>query len=132
MDGPRLAIVGSTDLLAPGGWDRADWLIRQAIVRLRPDVVISGGAPGIDSLAEYIAGQFGYTEAAGSMVVHRPQHQRWRPDGFEARNLLIARDCTHLLRISCYRSRTYGSGWTADQAERAGAEVVRRVIGPIE
>jgi len=125
-------VVGSTDLLAPGGWDRADWLIRQAIIRLRPAVMISGGAPGIDSLAEYIGGLFGYTEAAGTMIVHRPRHQRWAPDGFKARNLLIAQDCTHLLRITCYRSRTYGSGWTADRAEEAGAEVARRVIAPLD
>jgi len=38
---------------------------------------------------------------------------------------LIAADCTHLLRVAARSSRTYGSGWTADQAQRLGRLVIR-------
>jgi hypothetical protein len=58
----------------------------------------------------------------GSLVV------AWRGQssaGYQGRNALIATDCTHLLRVAARSSRTYGSGWTADEAQRLGRLVVR-------
>jgi len=121
----RLAIVGSTQFAddEPAAV-KAALLIRKVITREEPDVVISGGAPGIDSLAAMTAAEMGVP-----VTEHLPQHKRWEPDGFKARNLLIAQDCTHLLAIRHPDSTTYGSGWTADCAERMGKRV-RRVEIP--
>jgi predicted Rossmann fold nucleotide-binding protein DprA/Smf involved in DNA uptake len=120
----RLAVVGSTrfahDMPALG---LARDLIVRAVEFYRPDVVISGGAVGIDQLAAEVAGACGI-----ELVEHLPSHQRWQPDGFKARNLAIAHDCTHLLCVRHRASTTYGSGWTADRAQQLGRTVHRRVI----
>jgi predicted Rossmann fold nucleotide-binding protein DprA/Smf involved in DNA uptake len=125
----RLAIVGSTSF-AQGelALAYAKAIIATTITRYQPEVIISGGADGIDTLARRVAEWNGYRVAGGTFIEHLPKHQRWRPDGFEARNLLIARDCTHLLAIRCHASRTYGSGWTADQAEQLGRTVWRVLL----
>jgi hypothetical protein len=115
-----LAIVGSVSFVRPDALNEARHIIEGALDRNRPDAIVSGGAEGIDSLAEAIATDRGIT-----MIVHRPKDRRWQPDGFKDRNLLIVRDCTRLLAIRCAQSKTYGSGWTADQAERAGRPVWR-------
>ncbi len=101
--------------------------ISLAIWRLRPEVVIFGGCPkgGVNIWARDIAGVCGYTITRGDFVEHLPAQERWAPDGYQARNALIAADCTHLLRVAARSSRTYGSGWTADQAQRLGRLVVR-------
>ncbi len=127
--GVRLAVVGSA---ARDFTPRTAVLARQrislAIWRLRPEVVISGGCPkgGVDIWARDIAGVYGYTTSGGDFVEHLPVHERWAPDGYQARNALIAADCSHLLRVAARASRTYGSGWTADQAQRLGRLVVRQ------
>lgn len=120
----RLAIVGST------AFDRdrkatsaALDIISSAIMHLDPEVVISGGAVGIDSVAAELARSMGY-----DVIEHLPKYRRWKPDGYEARNLRIAQDCTHLLAIRHAASRTYGSGWTADRAGELGKVVYRRTV----
>jgi predicted Rossmann fold nucleotide-binding protein DprA/Smf involved in DNA uptake len=124
----RLAVVGSTRFANPHAETWARDLIRKTIVKHQPDVVISGGADGVDTWAEQEAEALGYTRDNGLMVVHLPANRRWAPDGFQARNQQIAEDCTHLLAIRCERSRTYGSGWTADHAEKAGRQVHRKIV----
>lgn len=125
--GIKLAIVGSVRFTHPGDWERSQQVIRRSIHRLRPKQVISGGAEGIDTIAAAIAaGEFGYSEDDGTLRVFRPKVQRWDGEGgFKERNLWIAVACTHLLRVYCSSSRTYGSGWTADQAEHLGKSVRR-------
>lgn len=118
----RLAIVGSTSFARPEAWGEARALVRATIERHRPEVVVSGGARGVDTIAREEA------EAAGVPVVeHLPARQRWG-DGYRPRNLRIVEDCTHLLRVACRESTTYGSGWTADRAEEAGRVVERRFL----
>jgi hypothetical protein len=88
--------------------------------------VISGGAAGSDELAEQAAIGLGYSEEVGTLRILRPQARRFHgPGGYRERDEKIAQACTHLLRIWCCRSVTYGSGWTADRAEGLGAVVVR-------
>jgi ribA/ribD-fused uncharacterized protein len=131
QEGVRLAVVGSAGHHFTG---RTAVLARQrislAIWRLRPEVVISGGCAqgGVDIWARDVAGVYGYTIGGGDFVEHRPAHERWAPDGYQARNLVIAQDCSHLLRVAAHASRTYGSGWTADQAQRLGRLVVRQQL----
>jgi predicted Rossmann fold nucleotide-binding protein DprA/Smf involved in DNA uptake len=123
----RLAIVGSTKFADPGAYGKARQLINVWIAELRPVAVISGGAEGIDTMAEEVARQWGYHEhhVEKRLIIHRPKNHRWQPEGFKDRNLLIAHDCTHLLAIRCKQSTTYGSGWTADRAEELGKTVWR-------
>jgi len=119
-----LAIVGSTQFdRDPQASAIAEHHIVEAIVRLQPERVVSGGARGIDSLAAQIARAYRIP-----VTEHLPEHPRWAPRGYKERNMRIATDCTHLLRITHPRSTTYGSGWTADRAEEMGRIVERITI----
>lgn len=117
----RLAIVGSRKW-TDAGEKIARWAISEALDRHRPAVVISGGAAGVDTWTE---------EAAKArdipFVAHLPERNTW--PAYKARNLVIAQDCTHLVSIRSALSTTYGSGWTADQAEKLGKTVERITIG---
>lgn len=131
--GIRLAIVGTRTLACPGDISAAVKAIRHSLNELRPVAFISGGAEGVDSLAQTIALLFGYSEDDATMVIHRPRTKRFHgPGGYRARDTLIAEDCSHLLRLSCRQSTTYGSGWTADEAERLGRIVVRQQVCPTQ
>lgn len=118
-----LAIVGSTKLDPGKQTEQAIEIITYALVNCRPDKVVSGGAIGIDSLAESLAKERGIP-----FQKFLPKNKRWKPNGYEARNRLIAEDCTHLLSIRTGQSTTYGSGWTADYAESIGKNVIRKMI----
>jgi predicted Rossmann fold nucleotide-binding protein DprA/Smf involved in DNA uptake len=122
-----LAVVGSTSFARGGEAIRvAEAIIAAVIVEIDPVRVVSGGAAGVDTWAERIAAHLGYNQENGLFVVHLPRHHRWAPDGFQARNILIATGpTTHLLAIRCHASKTYGSGWTADYAEKHGRIVYR-------
>lgn len=115
----RLAIVGSTQFdqdMPATEW--ATMLIEKVLAQYKPEAVVSGGAIGIDSLGVKLA------EVVGIEVVEfLPATKNWA--GYKARNLLIAEECTHLLCLRHRDSQTYGSGWTADQAEKLGKPVRR-------
>lgn len=130
--GGALAIVGTRVMACPGDWDRAVARAVAAIRKLRPAVIVSGGADaGGDQAAEAAARAEGYTKANGGLVIFRPEVRRFHgPGGYRERDAKIARHCTHLLRIYCHQATTYGSGWTADEAERMGAVVVRHLVCP--
>lgn len=125
----RLAIIGTRVLKCPDDISNAGHRALSAISRLRPAVVISGGAEGVDTVAEFIARAMGYSESSGTLIIHRPAARRFHGvGGYRERDALIAADCTHLLRLSCRQATTYGSGWTADEAERLGRIVVRMQV----
>lgn len=117
----RLAIVGSCGL---AGNAIAAQLIEDALDKYQPTVVVSGAAPGIDSMAAAAA------RARGIEVrEYPPTVRRWDgPGGFKERNLKIAKDCDALVRIVADDSRTYGSGWTRDQAKRCGVATEEHVV----
>lgn len=125
----QLAIVGTRLLACPMDRAVAEWKITGCLRWLRPDVVISGGANGVDSLAAEIAVQEGYSESASTLRVIRPRVKRWGGEGgYRWRDGLIAAESTHLLCLRCVQATTYGSGWTADRAEELGAVVWRRTL----
>ncbi len=114
----KIAIVGSTSL---AGNLQAAALIGRLLDLYRPTLVISGGAPGIDTLAEEAALRRGIP-----VSIHRPRAKGW--PYFKERNLKIAEECDHLIRIAASTSKTYGSGWTRDQARKMGKSTEEHVI----
>lgn len=118
-----LAIVGSV-LLDEGEQTKvAEGLMELAIHKTFPDKIISGGADGIDTVAERVA-----TWLQIPFKKYLPENKRWEPNGFKARNIRIAEECTHMLCIRTSQSKTFGSGWTANYAEELGKTVWRMNI----
>lgn len=115
-----LAIVGSEKWPNPAGLRAARIIIEMALDTRRPDGIVSGGADGIDRLAARIA-----DERAIPCREFLPRQRRWEPYGFKERNIEIVNTCTRLLVIRCASSTTYGSGWTADLAQKRGKPVER-------
>lgn len=60
-------------------------------------------------------------DSAGQMVMTVP-------GGTMARNLRVADIAECLIRVSAKETKTYGSGWTADMAERMGKTVERHEV----
>lgn len=119
----RLAIVGSSNVYDGPQWDLAILLVDGIINTYRPEVIISGGARGIDSVARLRAESQRY-----QLLEYLPENPRWEPKGYKDRNILIAQECDALFCIRTSQSKTYGSGWTADYTERLGKPVWRVLI----
>ena len=79
--------------------------------------VISGGAEGVDTIAEEVA-----REAGVKFIAYLPNGDTW--EHYRERNKRIVEDCDMLLVIRYKDSKTYGSGWTRDYAKRIGKRVV--------
>lgn len=136
-----LALVGSRDVPRYA----AESLIKQAILEHKPTLVVSGGARGIDTFSREIAQEMGVTvfefipetpawEAPpkATAPVEVPTDFGMRitvPGGFRARNEAVADTCTCLERLYSRTTTTYGSGWTADHAEKLGKNVTRHLVG---
>lgn len=118
----RLAVVGSVNI-TPEQRSLAFDIVEGFVVVKQPLVIISGGAKGIDNVADQVA----YVRRV-TFIEHLPKTNRWEPEGYKERNLKIVEDCTHLLCIRSSQSTTYGSGWTADRAEEMGRVVWRVTI----
>lgn len=137
--GCSLGIIGSRDVV---DWS-ARQVIRAAIRDHQPGCVISGGAPGVDTIAK--------EEALGAGVplfVIRPTSLVWNyptqgsevtedlnshiviyhPGGFKQRNEVIAQMCHCLIRVGSETTKTFGSLWTADYAEGLGRRVFRYLV----
>jgi hypothetical protein len=116
-----LCIVGSVTLT---GNTRALQIIEGVLDRYKPLRVISGCADGIDTMAQQAAERRGI-----DFTGYPPTTNRWH-DGYKPRNLKMAQDCTRLIRIVDYYSKTYGSGWTRDRAKELGKPTEQFVIKP--
>lgn len=134
-----LAIVGSRDV--PDY--QSESLVKQAILEHQPKMVVSGGAKGVDKMATKVAAGLGIP-----WVEFLPKVMQWDapelgepveqvlnggmqitiPGGFKSRNTKIGDAAECLVRISSPTTKTYGSGWTADYAERIGKRVVRHTV----
>jgi len=116
-----LAVVGSIHFAKDlHSFRVASDFLEEYILQNKPDAIVSGGAFGIDELA-----------IVWAEVLHIPYEEflptnnRWEPDGFKERNIQIVEACTRLVCIRHYLAKTYGSGWTADHAERNRIPVER-------
>lgn len=121
--GPTLCVVGSRAFVNPNAYAIALPHITFALEVVAPQLLISGGADGMDTFAEAVA-----QSTLMAFQKFEPKNRRWAPDGYEDRNQLMALSCTHLLAIRCAKATTYGSGWTADAADGLGRQVVRITI----
>lgn len=108
-----ICIVGS-HILTPAQENDARQIIKEILDNCKcNDVVISGGAKGVDSIAEEVANEEGL-----GFVVFKPMIERW--DAYRHRNWSMAYACDNLYRIVTKDSKTYGSGWTRDRAKEMG------------
>lgn len=115
-----LAIVGSRDL-TDKQFDTAEDLITGLSHIYNEPKLVSGGAEGVDRLAQRI-----WHESKMPYWVYYPRADSW--ESYKERNILIATECDVLWSIRSAQSKTYGSGWTADYAEKLGKEVHRVVL----
>ena len=126
-----LAIVGSQRWLTTSGEIHAKFCLAAAVTFIEPTLLISGGCPqGVDHWVEEEwlersttpqLWQPGFSEYPAAV-------QEWDPptkNGYKARNIEIAEACDALISIRSTTSKTYGSGWTADYAEKLGKKVWR-------
>ncbi len=118
-----LAIVGTRSFGNPKGLAYARILISSEVWSTRWAGFVTGDAPGVDTLVREIC-----EEADCPCEVLRPEHRRWEPDGYKARNAAIAATADEMLCIRDPGSATYGSGWTADHMETLGKPVTRVLI----
>jgi hypothetical protein len=129
-----LAIVGSRELDEDqeiGAWSLVEKYV-SVYKWIFPDLkVISGGAPGVDTMAEMdaitILGE-------GRFEKYEPTPEERKLPGFAAykpRNIRIAEACDRLVCIQSVLSHpkigkaTYGAGWTHDYAKQIGKATSR-------
>lgn len=116
-----LAIVGSVKLAGNRDAQRAIETVLRSYV---PTLVISGGAPGIDTMAVETAKAWGIP-----VQEYRPRVMRWAArGGFKERNTQIAEACDALVRIVATTSTTFGSGWTMLHAQGLGKKTEEIII----
>lgn len=111
----KLAIVGVSKIYTD--WEERD--IRQLIANLikleDPDIVISGGADGVDKIAIEVAKGLGYETKE-----FFPEAHTW--PGFKVRNKRIANKCDKLVCISIpvHRQKCYHHKSAQDHEKTAG------------
>lgn len=119
----RLAIVGSRLFdKYPTDKDFAAKYIQWVLDKYKPEVVISGGAIGIDQLAATLAA---FEDI--QVIEFLPKAKNW--PAYKERDKLIAEDCTHLLALIHRKSRTQGAAWTARYAQSIGKKVYIKEVG---
>lgn len=118
----KLAIVGSSKAHEEESLE----IIRDYIRNLMPDLIVSGECPkgGVDIYAREEA-----TRQGIAFLIFPPFMLQWDGEsGYKARNRKIVKNCTHLLRINSRRSKTFGSGWTANFARELGKTVFEEEV----
>ena len=96
----KLAIVGTSKLTENEEKD-ARKLISFILKDYKPKLVITGGADGIDTHAKEVAEGLKI-----SVKLYSPKSKNW--DGYKARNIIIASECTHLVCITTKKIKTEG------------------------
>lgn len=120
-----LTIVGSQNLTLHQELEVKS-LCNKEIFDHQPTKIYSGGAIGVDTLAIKCANAL---EIPWEEIV--PTDEDMLYEGFaryKPRNMKLAAICDRLVCIRSKQSRTYGSGWTADYAEKLGKNVERFTV----
>ena len=108
----RIAIVGNRD-----GWNKEFvFKVLQQEGITKNDVIVSGGAYGVDSMAE----EFARTIKC-KMVIHRPDMQVNYPYRFHQRNKKIAKDCERMIAFD--KRKNSGTSQTIRFARELGKDV---------
>lgn len=115
----RLAIVGSSSISVVQEIEASEFIRMYSLLGV--DMIISGGAKGVDTIAEDYARLHGIP-----VKIFYPETTSW--EGYRARNIEIAEACSHMLCLRSITSKTYGSGWTADYADSLGKVVWREML----
>lgn len=120
-----LTIVGSQDLTLHQQIE-VKRICNREIFDYQPIKLYSGGAVGVDKIAVGCAAvlQVDWEE-------YLPTDEDLELTGFaryKPRNMKLAAICDRLVCIRSIQSRTYGSGWTADYAEKLGKQVERYTV----
>jgi len=107
-----VCIVGTR---SPVDEDKAEKAIHKILSRYNVgrDIIISGGATGIDSIAEKLAKERGFR-----FVVFKPRTNTW--ESYRERNWSMAYACDILYRVRDYDRPSRGSGWTMKAAQKLG------------
>ena len=123
----KIAIVGASRLTSieeKTARESCEILLKQVVREhgRTKTVLVSGGASGVDTIAEGVANELGIT-----CNIHIPTSANW--DGYKARNLKIAQECdviycfpTKLKLEPCYHCGMHdhersGGCWTVKQAK---------------
>jgi hypothetical protein len=130
----RLAVVGSRCLAGNAEAQRA---VLQAVLYWQEATptgqlqIVSGGAVGVDAMAQAVAEKLGLPtrifepdaealqrayDPAVTMSETERRQAGWAV--YRARNEALVEHCTHLLCVRCPRSATGGSFWTQKEAQR--------------
>ena len=128
----KIAIVGSSRLSETEEMDARKYsgLVLNQMIReygMEEITFISGGAKGVDSIAEEVAKELGlYTQ------IYHPAEQNW--DGYKVRNIRVAEECdvlycfpTKIKLVPCYHceykdhEKTAGC-WTMNYANKLKKE----------
>lgn len=115
-----LGIVGTRRFGNPEGLVYAEILIIHEVCSGKWDGFVTGDAPGVDSMVKRIC-----DETHRACLVLKPEHYRWEPEGYKARNIKVCNTANALLCIRDPESTTYGSGWTANYMDSLGKPVTR-------
>src|SRR5260370_27628766 len=118
-----LAIVGTRGFGSSKGLVYAQQIITYELKDSLWESFVTGDAPGIDRMTKNVSDRLNR-----ECLVLVPTSRCWDPEGYKARNILIAEKCDELLCIRDPGSSTYGSGWTADYCETLGKPVTRVMI----
>lgn len=131
-----LTIVGSRHFAHPRALVWAEAIIHDWIETLNPAQILSGGAPGIDTLARdcavaqgYVLPSDGLNTTEGVFYEHLPTVHQWAaPGGYRDRNDTLADQCTHLLAIRCQHADTAGSLYTYKRARKRIGDLAHLVV----
>lgn len=120
-----VAIVGSRCL---AGSTEAELAVAGIIESYPEAIFCSGGAEGVDTMVETQCALRGrdcrvFPPHPERLAAAHNRHDRWKV--FKDRNREVVAFCTHLHRVYCPGSPTFGSGWTYDYAKERGC-----IIGP--
>lgn len=122
----RIAIVGTSHNMT----DNEERDIRQFVAIIlknrcdkNTDIIISGGAKGVDTIAIEIAQGLGF-----QTQIYKPDKESWK--GYRERNLKIAVECAelHCLSIPVHKTKCYHHEEPQEHEKTAGCWTMNKAL----